>query len=222
MRILGFKRWQILIAFMLESLVIAFVGGFLGCVLGSFFDGMEASSQLQGGAGSGKSRGVAEMRLWHLMSQKLKQLLVFVHRPVHRRHNLLDARRSELEQQAESNVLQLIPKHTLAFGHCPLLVSSGHRRVWPACSTSDLLLAFLAILVPSDDSISQAPSAKNDLGLTRCSKTITKRCRLAGRYHPHRVVNRLGGRCREILQQLLRDCQIIRMRGEGANHRRRR
>jgi putative ABC transport system permease protein len=55
MRILGFKRWQILIAFMLESLMIAFVGGFLGCLLGSLFDGLEASSQLQGGAGGGKS-----------------------------------------------------------------------------------------------------------------------------------------------------------------------
>ena len=35
LRILGFKRWQILISFMLESLVIAAVGGALGCVLGA-------------------------------------------------------------------------------------------------------------------------------------------------------------------------------------------
>ncbi len=55
MRILGFKRWQILIAFMLESLMIAFVGGFLGCLIGSYANGFEASSQLSGGAGSGKS-----------------------------------------------------------------------------------------------------------------------------------------------------------------------
>lgn len=55
MRILGFKRWQILIAFMLESLTIAFVGGLLGCVLGSFANGFEATSNLSGGQGGGKS-----------------------------------------------------------------------------------------------------------------------------------------------------------------------
>ena len=55
LRILGFKRWQILISFMLESLAIAFLGGLLGCVLGSFADGFEARSQLSGGAGGGKT-----------------------------------------------------------------------------------------------------------------------------------------------------------------------
>jgi len=55
MRILGFKRWQILIAFMLESLMIAFVGGLLGCLIGSFANGLEATSNLSGGQGGGKS-----------------------------------------------------------------------------------------------------------------------------------------------------------------------
>jgi ABC-type antimicrobial peptide transport system permease subunit len=55
MRILGFKRWQILIAFMLESLMIAFVGGLLGCMLGSIANGWEATSNLSGGQGGGKS-----------------------------------------------------------------------------------------------------------------------------------------------------------------------
>ncbi len=55
MRILGFKRWQLLIAFMLESLTIAFVGGLLGCILGSFANGFEATSNLSGGNGGGKS-----------------------------------------------------------------------------------------------------------------------------------------------------------------------
>ncbi|MBA4186713.1 MAG: hypothetical protein C0467_01720 [Planctomycetaceae bacterium] len=55
MRILGFKRWQILIAFMLESLMIAFVGGLLGCIIGSFANGLEATSNLSGGQGGGKS-----------------------------------------------------------------------------------------------------------------------------------------------------------------------
>jgi putative ABC transport system permease protein len=55
LRILGFKRWQILISFMLESLAIAAAGGLLGCALGAVADGFEARSQLAGGAGGGKS-----------------------------------------------------------------------------------------------------------------------------------------------------------------------
>ena len=55
LRILGFKRWQILISFMLESLAIATAGGLVGCLLGSFADGFEARSTLSGGAGGGKS-----------------------------------------------------------------------------------------------------------------------------------------------------------------------
>ncbi|MCS6863744.1 MAG: ABC transporter permease [Gemmataceae bacterium] len=55
LRILGFKRWQILISFMLESLTIAFVGGFLGCLIGYCANGFEAASTLSGGQGGGKS-----------------------------------------------------------------------------------------------------------------------------------------------------------------------
>jgi ABC-type antimicrobial peptide transport system permease subunit len=55
LRILGFKRWQILISFMIESLTIAFVGGLVGCVLGSFANGFEAASTLSSGQGGGKS-----------------------------------------------------------------------------------------------------------------------------------------------------------------------
>lgn len=55
LRILGFKRWQILISFMIESLTIAFVGGFLGCLLGYLANGFEAASTLSGGQGGGKS-----------------------------------------------------------------------------------------------------------------------------------------------------------------------
>lgn len=54
LRILGFKRWQILISFMLESLLIAAIGGALGCVLGYMANGYEARSQLTGGMGGGK------------------------------------------------------------------------------------------------------------------------------------------------------------------------
>jgi ABC-type antimicrobial peptide transport system permease subunit len=55
LRILGFKRWQILISFMIESLAIALVGGVLGCALGYLANGFEASSTLSGGQGGGKS-----------------------------------------------------------------------------------------------------------------------------------------------------------------------
>ncbi|HSQ55344.1 MAG TPA: ABC transporter permease, partial [Gemmata sp.] len=51
LRILGFKRWQILISFMLESLVLAAAGGLLGCLVGLAFNGIEMSQ----GQGGGKS-----------------------------------------------------------------------------------------------------------------------------------------------------------------------
>src|SRR5262249_17887520 len=51
LRILGFARWQILMSFFLESLVIALIG----CALGSVADGGEASSIVSGGQGGGKS-----------------------------------------------------------------------------------------------------------------------------------------------------------------------
>ena len=54
LRILGFKRWQILISFMLESLAIAFVGGLLGCLFGLIANGFEATSTLSSGQGGGK------------------------------------------------------------------------------------------------------------------------------------------------------------------------
>ncbi len=54
LRILGFKRWQILISFMIESLTIALAGGLLGCLIGYCADGFEATSQLSSGQG-GKS-----------------------------------------------------------------------------------------------------------------------------------------------------------------------
>jgi putative ABC transport system permease protein len=55
LRILGFKRWQILISFMIESLTIALVGGVIGCALGALANGFEAASTLSGGQGGGKS-----------------------------------------------------------------------------------------------------------------------------------------------------------------------
>jgi putative ABC transport system permease protein len=54
LRLLGFARWQILVSFLLESLLIALGGGLLGCALGSFSDGWTATS-IVGGQGGGKS-----------------------------------------------------------------------------------------------------------------------------------------------------------------------
>jgi ABC-type antimicrobial peptide transport system permease subunit len=53
LRILGFRRGQILVSFLLESLLIALVGGLVGCALGYLFDGMSASSTLSSGPGGG-------------------------------------------------------------------------------------------------------------------------------------------------------------------------
>jgi ABC-type lipoprotein release transport system permease subunit len=54
LRLLGFKRWQVLVSFMLESLAIATAGGLLGCALGYLSDGWTASSVISAGQGSGK------------------------------------------------------------------------------------------------------------------------------------------------------------------------
>ena len=53
LRLLGFKRWQILVSFLLESLVLALVGGVLGCALGALCDGVTANSIVTGGPGGG-------------------------------------------------------------------------------------------------------------------------------------------------------------------------
>lgn len=54
LRLLGFARWQILVSFLIESLVIGLAGGLLGCALGSLCDGWTANSIVsspQGGTG---------------------------------------------------------------------------------------------------------------------------------------------------------------------------
>lgn len=55
LRLLGYGRMEILISFLLESLVIAILGGILGCAVGSLADGWTASSIISGGQGGGKS-----------------------------------------------------------------------------------------------------------------------------------------------------------------------
>jgi putative ABC transport system permease protein len=55
LRLLGFTRWQILMSFLLESLLIALVGGLLGCALSYLTDGWTASSIVSSSGGGGKS-----------------------------------------------------------------------------------------------------------------------------------------------------------------------
>jgi ABC-type lipoprotein release transport system permease subunit len=55
LRILGYARWQILASFLLEALLIALVGGLLGCALGSLTNGISATSIVGGQGGFGKT-----------------------------------------------------------------------------------------------------------------------------------------------------------------------
>ena len=44
LRLLGFARWQLLVSFLLESLLIAAMGGLLGCLFGSLVNGVDTNS----------------------------------------------------------------------------------------------------------------------------------------------------------------------------------
>lgn len=55
LRILGFARWQVLMSFLMETLLIAVLGGVLGCALGSLAHGWSAVSIVGSGTGAGKS-----------------------------------------------------------------------------------------------------------------------------------------------------------------------
>lgn len=55
LRILGFAPWQILVSFFLEAILLAFIGGVLGCAIGSLVHGWSASSIIASGPGGGKS-----------------------------------------------------------------------------------------------------------------------------------------------------------------------
>jgi ABC-type antimicrobial peptide transport system permease subunit len=55
LRLLGFKRWQVLVAFLLESMAIALIGGLIGVALGTLCDGYAVTSIASSGQGGGKS-----------------------------------------------------------------------------------------------------------------------------------------------------------------------
>jgi putative ABC transport system permease protein len=58
LRIVGFARNQVLISFLLESMVLALVGGLMGCAIGSFADGWTAKSIVSSGPGGGGGKFV--------------------------------------------------------------------------------------------------------------------------------------------------------------------
>jgi ABC-type antimicrobial peptide transport system permease subunit len=55
LRIVGFRSWQVLLSFFLESLLLAVIGGLIGCTVGLLANGWSATSMVSGGAGGGKS-----------------------------------------------------------------------------------------------------------------------------------------------------------------------
>ena len=57
LRILGYARWQVLTSFFLESLLLAVVGGLLGCAVGCLGHGWTATSIAGSGAGRRQERG---------------------------------------------------------------------------------------------------------------------------------------------------------------------
>jgi ABC-type antimicrobial peptide transport system permease subunit len=54
LRILGFARWQVLVSFLLESLLIAMLGGLVGCVLGYLANGVTTASVVATSGGAAK------------------------------------------------------------------------------------------------------------------------------------------------------------------------
>jgi ABC-type lipoprotein release transport system permease subunit len=55
LRILGYTPGQVLVSFFLESLMLALIGGLLGCAIGSLSHGWSATSIVSSGPGGGKS-----------------------------------------------------------------------------------------------------------------------------------------------------------------------
>lgn len=58
LRLLGYRRRHILISFLLESMILALVGGALGCAVGCLADGWTANSIVSGGPGGGGGKFV--------------------------------------------------------------------------------------------------------------------------------------------------------------------
>lgn len=60
LRLLGFKRWQVMVSFLLESLAIALIGGLVGVLVAwAFADGKESTSMMSAGGGGPGGKSVA-------------------------------------------------------------------------------------------------------------------------------------------------------------------
>jgi putative ABC transport system permease protein len=60
LRLLGFKRWQVTVSFLIESLAIAMAGGVVGCLVAYLLaDGKTSVSTLSGGGGGPGGKSVA-------------------------------------------------------------------------------------------------------------------------------------------------------------------
>jgi putative ABC transport system permease protein len=55
LRILGYGRLHVLVAFFVEAMIVAIIGGLLGCAIGMLADGQAATSFASSGQGGGKS-----------------------------------------------------------------------------------------------------------------------------------------------------------------------
>ncbi len=55
LRLLGYSRGQVLISFLVESVIIALIGGIIGLALGSLSHGVTATSIVGSGQGGGKT-----------------------------------------------------------------------------------------------------------------------------------------------------------------------
>jgi putative ABC transport system permease protein len=67
LRILGFARWQVLLSFFLETLLIALIGGLVGVAAGSLADGWNMTSIAGGAGGGGKSvvfKLTVDLNIW--------------------------------------------------------------------------------------------------------------------------------------------------------------
>jgi ABC-type antimicrobial peptide transport system permease subunit len=71
LRILGYGRWQLLTSFFLESILLALVGGLVGCALGAPANGWTASSIVGSGTGGGKSVVLKLVVDWRILGAGL-------------------------------------------------------------------------------------------------------------------------------------------------------
>jgi ABC-type antimicrobial peptide transport system permease subunit len=76
LRILGYSRGQVLRSFFLESMLLALLGGLLGCAVGSLANGFTATSILSGGQGGGKSVVIKLVADWSILGIGLSFALV--------------------------------------------------------------------------------------------------------------------------------------------------